>query len=1433
MLGYLCLMQSAFALNSNVPLNRYMHDVWSESAGLPNRSIKALLQTHDGYLWVGTGEGLARFDGVRFTVFSKSNTEAFKHNEISALLEDHNGNLWIGTYGGGALKYKDGKFTGYTTKTGLYSDVIFAFLEDPSGGIWIGNRGGLNHLEGSHLSGYTTKDGLPYDEVNTLMNGEDGSLWIGTNGGGLSHLKNGKFINYTTKEGLSNNFVFALLNDSKGDFWIGTYGGGLDHYSNGTFKNYGTKEGLTNDLILILRHGKGNTIWIGTEGGGLNRFSNGTFESFRVPNGLSNDDVWSIYEDQEGSLWLGTQDGLNRLKESKFTTYTTRDGLPSDQIWTVYRDQQNTFWIGTRDAGVVQIKDGHMKKYTTENGLCDNQVRCIYQSSDGSLWFGTHGGLISRLKDNKFTNYGEKEGLSHQPVYYIFEDPSGTMLITKQGGAMSVFKDGIFLPYNNKENIFHVRTTLQAHDGSFWIGSYSRGLKRCLDGKCATFTTLNGLPIDEIWGLYEDHSGTLWISTYGGGLSRYENGKFHTYTTKQGLQSDTIYQVFEDSVGKFWISGTTGIFSIPKKDFDNLDKGKIQKLSFVIYGIDDGLLSLDVGGGGNPCGVQDPSGKLWYPTMKGLSVIDPANIPTNRRPPPVAIEDVLIDGQADNYPAEGSTSFEPGKKKFEFHYTALSLMAPEKVHFKYQLVGFDRDWVNAGSSRIAYYTNLNPGNYRFRVIACNNDGFWNEKGATFGFYLQPYFYQTPWFYALGLITALFIFSAGYKIRVRQLKARENELVRLVKERTATIEEQSRKLMEMDELKTHFFANISHEFRTPLTLTMGPLENALSGAYGNVTGELRNQMETMLRNSRRLLGLINQLLDLAKIDAGKMKLQLQRHDLVLFLKRIVSLFSSFADRKNIALELHSSNESLEAVFDSEKIEQIFINLLSNALKFTFENGKIWITISEQNETAEIKVKDTGIGITKDQIAYIFDRFHQVDGSTTRRHEGTGIGLSLVKDLVEMHHGSILVKSEPGFGTEFTVQLPLQRGTDNMEILSSREEEASDISRNASLAVSNLDFQTMSSEGNKEQLDPAQESILIVEDNADVRAYIKSCLGEYRVMQAIDGEEGFQKATKLLPDLIISDIMMPKMDGYQLLKALKTDDRFNHIPVILLTSKASEDMKVEGLEAGADDYLSKPFNAKELLARSKNLLKIRRQEKELKMLNVQLEQKVQEQVEVILKSQRLTKYISKNLVNQTLQARDDVHLVGERKNITVLLSDLCGFTDLSDKCEPERITRILNEYLSEMLHLIELHGGTLARFMGDGIMAFFGAHEDMSPEEQAMRSVSLGLSMQKKLWVLRDKWVNEGLDQDLQLRIGISQDYVTLGNFGSEDLMEFTALGSGVNLAARLESSCTPGKIRVNFVVYSLTRENFSYEAPFEEEVKGFARPVRVCELEPQS
>ena len=690
-----------------------------------------------------------------------------------------------------------------------------------------------------------------------------------------------------------------------------------------------------------------------------------------------------------------------------------------------------------------------------------------------------------------------------------------------------------------------------------------------------------------------------------------------------------------------WISTLNGIskFDPDTKVFTNYDAGD---------GLSDNIFQ-------EGAAFKSDSGELFFGGQEGVTAFFPDQIKNNPYVPPVVMTSLSISyeevsvGGASPLPTPISIAEEIvlsyDDRDISLSFAALSFHRPEKNLYAYKLEGYEDTWHSPGTDRRATYTNLNPGDYIFRVKASNNDGIWNEEGTSLRITILPPWWKATWAYALytllllGAAVGTYLVQHARIVRNEREKAqlRESELraeaaelqaralqaenerkqVELEKaheletaycqleEQKTKIEALARKLTELDRMKTRFFANISHEFRTPLTLILGPLRDALDEAFGPVDERLQQQMGIMQRNGRRLLRLINQLLDLSRLESGNLTLRARQTNLIPFLRSIVSMFASQAERKNIQLQFASTEEERYLYFEPDKLEKVVSNLISNALKFTPAHGKIHVSeepgTEETGAFVEITVKDTGEGIPAEELPYIFDRFHQVDASSVREHEGSGIGLALAKELVELHGGKIRAESEPDFGTTFIVRL--LQGTNHLDpgdiveeapVEAVREGVTPEAVRREAAILTVEESSRM--EANEETAYPVSRVapiILVAEDNADMREYLRSHLApRYRVAEAVDGIEGLEIIREVDPALVICDVMMPRMNGYAFCETVKADEGLNHIPVVLLTARASEESKVEGLKTGADDYIYKPFSAEELLARVENLIELRR-------------------------------------------------------------------------------------------------------------------------------------------------------------------------------------------------------------------------------------------------
>ena len=1282
-LGLRVQAQHNASLDPAKALTQYHLDTWATEDGLPQGSITTILQTHDGYLWLGTQEGLVRFDGLRFELFDKR-SGALPKNLISGLFEDPEGALWIGTRGGGLIRYAQGRFEPHTTEDGLPSDDIGALEPGRDGTLWIGFYfDGVARLDSSGISHFSQTHLPEIKEVNTLYEDREGALWIAVREGGLVRHHAGTTTTFSTDDGLRQDDLTAILRTRDGTLWVGSRSEGLHRFDGQRFQHYGPEQGLPEGGIRKLYEDHAGHLWAGTDSGGICRMQQDRFTCLSAAQGLTHDTILSIFEDREGSLWVGTDGGgLNRLKDGKFVNYTTTEGLAHDFIFSVYEDAAGALWVGTEGGGVSRLKDGAFTTYTTDDGLADDKVLSIYSTRDGSVWFGTRFDGLSRFKDGRFTTYTADDGLPNNGVWALFADSKDNLWIATTAG-LGRYHDGAFSSYTTEDGLASNIITAFAEDpdGALWVGTYEGGLQRLTDAGAGEVYTIEDNS-NFVLAIHADAEGTVWFSTREGGLHRLRDGQVQSFYTQDGLYNDTILQILEDGRGHLWMSSSRGIFVLAKADLDAFARGETVRLTPRIYDRSDGLRTHEFMGGTQPAGWKGADGRMWFPTVgAGLTSINPERTLRNDLPPPVLIESARANDTP--IPLGGEVQLAPGHDKFEFHYAGLSLLAPEKVRYRYRLDGVEEEWVDAGSRREAFYTNLEPGAYTFHVLAQNNDGVWSEQAASVSFYLKPYFHQTPWFYLLCVLGLIVLGAVAYRMRIGHLKRREFELVQLVEARTvdlreekekteqalrqteearyeaerqkqiveeakAVIEAQAGKLQEMDRIKTRFFNNISHEFRTPLTLNIGPLENALMGVYGPVSAEMRTRLEVMLRNSRLLLRLINQLLDVSKLESGQMELKVREGNLVELLEGVLFSFTAFIERKNLTLDFQPEAAEFLLKYDPGHMEKVFFNLLSNAVKFTPEGGRIAVAIGAgepdahgiEGETVEIRFTDTGPGIPEADLPYIFDRFHQVDGTISKVQEGTGIGLSLVKELVELHGGAIQVESTPGAGATFVVTLPVK--SPHLEAYAAEGDGAAKdldaISRGpmVEMAVFEDDeaLRTINGNGNGHgpPLPSDAPTVLVVDDNPEIREYVAGCLRQhYHVVKAFDGRDALGKARQLRPALLVSDVMMPNMNGYELCRAIKQDEGLAHTPVILLTSRATLDEKIQGLESGADDYLTKPFSAKELQVRARNLLHLGLQQKALQKLNEELRHTNEELREVSQMKSQLLRIAAHDLKN----------------------------------------------------------------------------------------------------------------------------------------------------------------------------------------------------------
>lgn len=774
-----CLAQSVHALDSLKMLAHHKRVVWNTESGLPQNFVQRMTQTRDGYLWFGTQEGLARFNGVSFKVFETMNTPTLKSDYVSALLEDRAGRLWVGTSKGLHL-YQNGEFTVYTIADGLSKDFVTALYEDILGNLWVGTSGGVDCLRDGKIVGGDARQKLPPGErIRVIDEDAAGDLWIGTVNG-IYRLRDNQLRLFTVADGLGSNSVRAIYLDAENNFWVGT-DDGLSRLQNERFVGDARFKGK---MVRSIKNDRAGSLWVSGEFG-TSRISSGNVETLEsredMPGG-----VYTVLEDAEGSFWMATEgNGVWQFINGKFTAYSTADGLIGNVAFSFSQDAQDAVWIST-ERGLSRFQNNAFNlNIASRENLPKVRPSAIASDETGDLWIGSTKGL-SLWRNGNFVNFKGSENLSKKSIQVLYKDSENNLWIGT-GSGLSRFdrqsNGGEIIEHNQSEqlakaNIFSIAGSLTK---GLWLGT-GRGLLFLKDDKVTTYTSKDGLAGEAMMSFYED-ADALWIGTFGGGLNRFKNGVFTAVSMREGLFNNVVYAILPDDAGNLWMSCNRGIFRVAKQSLNEFMDGKRQSVESVSYGTADGMKNFECNGGYQPSALKTRDGKLWFPTTEGAAVIDPNNIRLNLKPPPVHLENMIADTKfvAMTEPAQLSA----GTQRLEFQYAGLSFIAPKKMRYRYRLEGFDNDWIDAGNQREAFYTNLPYGDYNFRVIADNNDGVWNETGASYAFQIKPFFYQTWWFVLLCFALAGAFIAAVHFWRVQILRLRHkavlNERTRIARE----------------------------------------------------------------------------------------------------------------------------------------------------------------------------------------------------------------------------------------------------------------------------------------------------------------------------------------------------------------------------------------------------------------------------------------------------------------------------------------------------------------------------------------------------------------------------------------------------------------------------------------------------------------------------
>jgi len=1188
-------------------------DSFSQDDGFPSNQIQCIHQDQKGWMWFGTSQGLSRFDGYRFVNFLNSPEDSLSLSGIlvRVIFEDRKGNLLVGTESGG-LNVFDRELElfhhPYSNNPLLKSEDVSVndIQEDDAGNIWLGTNTNVLKIDslGTVSSVSLEKDDVVGEFVRVLQFDNLGRLWAGTNNGVFIIDPVSKKVDRVDLlfENGDTDEIWEIFLDVDGSMWIGTY-------SNGAFiidpVSMLVKPVVLNpafertETVRTISAGDFGNYWIGTRGGlYLYNKTKGTTDLYRhddrEPTSLVNNSVLDITHDKQGEAWIGTRGGLNLLAKNKQVFHNFKAHLADNKylnssiVYALWMDDGNNIWLGTEDGG-VNVYHPKTKSYTylkadaaNPNSISESCIKAFQEDQEGNLWIGTFGGGIDvlNLKTKKIKHHindpSDSRTLADNRVWDLMLDKEGDIWVCTSLGIDrfdSKLKEFIHYPQLAGQKL--VSWVDKDSQNNIWLGTsdeiivYNQRSKKISRFK------------EHSRSFIEDTQGRCWIATLDKGIVQYSNlnGPVRYYNKADGLANNQALRILEDDKHFLWISTSNGLskFDVEKNTFQNFTSHDGLGNNQFIYG----------------AAYKSSKGDLLFGSISGFTLFDPSEEKSEENQVPLVLSELRIFNKKIEIDSGKNSVLKKSisetnhlvlnydQNVFTLEFAALNYIKSTSNLYSYYLEGFDKGWNEPSTGRTATYTNLNPDDYVLHIKRVVIGAPENDNELKILITILPPFWKTLWFRFIVLIITgtVIYFLIRFFINRGKMK---NELVL---ERM-----KARKLHELDMLKLKFFTNISHEIRTPLTLILTPLEKLISQKMP--PHEVNSYLDVMYRNTTKLDRLISQLLDFRKLESGNLKLELLQGDIVRFISGVVQSFESYAEEKGIDLSFNTLKERLVTRFDADKIEKILNNLLSNAFKFTEKGEEITVNLSlifdtnEDNllkensdkEFIEITVRDTGQGISQTNVPKIFNRFFQANKNDVQT--GTGIGLAFVKELVKLHQGEIFVVSKPGKGSKFTFRIPYEK--EIAEVVSKDEIVTPSIEPYAkSVGVKDQAINSMHS-----------KIMLIVEDNPDVRTIIKSHFAsKYKVLEANDGKEGWKFALNNIPDVIISDVLMPDVDGYEFCKKVKKDERTSHIPVLLLTALHSKEYEIKGLLCGADDFITKPFDLAILQTKIDNMLLIR--------------------------------------------------------------------------------------------------------------------------------------------------------------------------------------------------------------------------------------------------
>jgi ligand-binding sensor domain-containing protein/two-component sensor histidine kinase len=966
-----------WALDPSRSLTQYTRTVWTQAQGLPQDTVRAIAQTPDGYLWLGTSEGLARFDGYEFVTFTRDRVP-LPSNSISTLWVDRSSNLWIGT-SSGLARYSNGRFKTFTKEDGLPPGAVSAFAQDASGVVWLAAGGVLARYEGGRLVVCQMQEVAPLQSVQVVYGNSRGELWVGGIGGVAKRVGN-RFVPVLGPSDLQGNMITSILQNARGT-WLAGINGILLLRPDGSLRRFTTHDGLPNGFVLALCEDRAGNLWVGTYGG-LSRLENDRFVSQARDNREDRDWVWSVFEDREGDLWVGMNSALNRFRDDLFTVYGRSEGLPSDEPTVLHQDARGQIWIGYHDSGLVAWSPGKLRLYTTDDGLPSNEMFAIRDTRAGDLLIASRGG-VSRLHQGHFVNYWVPDPVGRRVVYDVLEDTRGHLWAATASGVYEF--DGALwreaLDQRGFSGIFAV-TLAQGRDDSIWAGTLSDGLWRLPaggGGSTTIYTTENGLGSNKMRSLYLDAENTLWIGTQGGGLAALRDGAFHNFTARDGLLSDTIAHIEDDGKGSLWLSTPRGICRILKQQLWDFAAGKIRFLVPENFGIENGLRSAQcapaVPASGGGARTQD--GRLWFPTGRGLAVVNPnapmRTVPGSPPAPVTHIVEVAVNGHAVDF--AGNSQWKPNQGRVQFRYAGVFLRAPERVRYSYRLEGLDSDWIPAGAQRVIDYNPLPHGRYRFLVQASLPDG--GSSQAEFSFEVLPRFFETAWFlWTCGVSLALGVYGL-YRLRLQRVHARF----------ALVFQERARMAREIHDTLAQGFVGISAQ----LDAVAIHLKENLESASQHLTLAQKMARHSLVEARRSVM-------DLRTAD-------LQEQDLP---AALVSSAQRLIARGPVELRCH-----LEEIRDrlAPEVEQNLLRIAQEAVTNAVKHARpkvVDLDLTRENGFVHLRISDDGDGF-------------EVPG--TFSVSGGQFGIMGMRERAARCRGDFVLSSRPGAGTKVEVRIPV--------------------------------------------------------------------------------------------------------------------------------------------------------------------------------------------------------------------------------------------------------------------------------------------------------------------------------------------------------------------------------------------------------------------------